>query len=231
MDADGVATPHRSTVVLPAGVFLTDQDFGYRGESSIGDIVFFDYLGDGGPFDAAQDHGLGNVQVTLETDVNGDRVVDYTQTVVTDADGLYSFEYLIPGTYTVIVEPSDLPDDLGDNPTYDADGVGTPHRSSLMVGVNDQRTDQDFGYHATPDYAISKDDGRLVVSPGDTTTYTITVSNVGTLRGQNVLVTDNYPIDVLTMCERIVAESLIARPGRSSGILRRLAWARRSRSR
>lgn len=46
---------------------------------------------------------------------------------------------------------------------------------------------------ASPDLAITKTDGITIAVPGDTITYTITISNVGTQDASGVVVTDTLP--------------------------------------
>jgi uncharacterized repeat protein (TIGR01451 family) len=51
---------------------------------------------------------------------------------------------------------------------------------------------------ATPDYVILKDDGITTVHPGDSITYSISVTNAGNQTGTNLVVTDTFPADLLT---------------------------------
>ena len=110
-DSDGLASANQATHDLTAGEDNTDQDFGYRGDGSIGDTVFLDVAADGGAFDPLVDRGLPGVDVLLEIDVNGDSVVDYTTSTTTDVDGNYTFANLIPGDYTVTVDVVTVPGD------------------------------------------------------------------------------------------------------------------------
>ncbi len=48
---------------------------------------------------------------------------------------------------------------------------------------------------AAPDLVITKDDGFTVVAPGQTITYTLTISNTGTQDATGVVVTDTLPAD------------------------------------
>ena len=117
---------HQTTFTLGNNENKLDQDFGYRGNGTIGDLVFFDYVGDGGVFNATEnDRGLAGVDVTLQIDVNGDTTIDFTRTVTTDGSGQYLFDNLIAGDYTITVDSTDLIDQLASNPTFDIDGVGT----------------------------------------------------------------------------------------------------------
>jgi uncharacterized repeat protein (TIGR01451 family) len=71
--------------------------------------------------------------------------------------------------------------DLGDNTASDADAL-----------------------NAQPDYAITIDDGKTVVSPGDPLIYTINVANNGNQDGTGVVVTVNFPT---TLLDNVVASA------------------------
>ena len=192
---------NQSAFTLAGGATNNDQDFGYRGNGSISDIVFFDYVGDGGVYNPSEDdRGMAGVDVTLDIDLNGDATPDYTLTLTTDANGNYVFNNLISGTYTISTDPSDLPDLMGNNPTFDADSgtVGLGNTADVVLGVNENNTAVDFGYHATPDYNITKTDGNVNVVSGESVSYTITLRNDGTFRGLNTVVSDTYPTNILT---------------------------------
>ncbi|KAA1257571.1 Serine-aspartate repeat-containing protein D precursor [Rubripirellula obstinata] len=196
-DNDGLGTANNSSVVLTNGN-RNDQDFGYNGTGSIGDLVFFDYVGDGGVYNAGEgDYPLGGVDVTLNVDVNGDTISDFTLTTTTASDGTYSFNNLVAGDYTITVDSTDTPDLIGANPTYDANGTATPNVSTLSLTAGQNVNTQDFGYHGTPDYNIVIDDGQLAADPGESLTYTVTVRNDGTLRGNNAVVTVAFPTNLL----------------------------------
>ncbi|MCX6070191.1 MAG: sortase [Chloroflexi bacterium] len=61
-------------------------------------------------------------------------------------------------------------------------------------GVDDYRTTTTAPVTVTgPDLQVSKDDGRLSASPGNTLTYTVTVYNDGNATAPNVLLTDTLP--------------------------------------
>ena len=66
-------------------------------------------------------------------------------TTTTAADGIYHFDNLVDGTYTVKVVPSTLP--AGVTPTYDLDGVAPPTRPPSPSAA--RGTDVDFGYRGT----------------------------------------------------------------------------------
>ncbi|MCP3982463.1 MAG: hypothetical protein GY716_24435, partial [bacterium] len=111
-------------------------DFGYA-TGSIGDRVWNDLDGNG-----AQDGGepgINGVTVRLIDDNTG-FVVD---TRVTSGDGIYTFDKVPPGDYTVEVVPP-----AGFDPTFDLDGT-LDDRTSLTLGVAEDLDDVDFGYRAS----------------------------------------------------------------------------------
>ena len=121
-----------STLTLGDGVDVDDQDFGYRGDYTIGDIVFWD-VNNNGVYNVGVDRGLEGVTVTLENNLDGDPAIEYTATATTDENGAYSFDHLIPGTYTVTVTPATVPGGMSANPTTDGDGTGTAHTSTVNI--------------------------------------------------------------------------------------------------
>ncbi len=146
-DPEGDGDNSSSVSLSPTEPTNDDQDFGYEPIlSSIGDTVWFDLDGNG-----EQDTGelgIENVTVVL-TDEDGGQTVDFT-----DSDGMYLFDGLTAGTYTVTVIPSSLP--LNDplialiSQTYDADGLDTPDQSVYELGEAEDDRDQDFGYQPSP---------------------------------------------------------------------------------
>lgn len=219
---NNAAADDRSSFTLsgsPATGSRDDLDFGYTGDGSIGDRVFFDYLGDGGDYTPSDgDRGLQGVTLTLTVTDAGQT---YTTTTVTDQNGLYSFDDLISGTYTITVDNTnttdvdttdagapgidsdDLPDQLGQNPTYDADGIGgvSANTTEVLLDASNpatrNNTTTNFGYHGAPDYAITIDDSRTTVTAGESVVYDINVANNGTSRGRNVVVSIDVPINRL----------------------------------
>jgi hypothetical protein len=139
-DLDGIATPHTATLALSAGASRTDVDFGYRGTLQFGDRVWFDYDGNG-----IQDSGEPGISsVTIELRNSSGTLIS---TTITGANGIYSFYNLPPGTYTVTIVTSTLP--AGAVPTYDLDGIATPHTTMATLVSGQSRTDVDFGYRGT----------------------------------------------------------------------------------
>ncbi len=102
---------------------------------SIGDRVWKDTDGDG--VQDAGETGISGVTVQL---LNASNTVIATTT--TDSNGNYTFANVAAGNYTAKVVSSSLPS--GYTPTFDLDGVATPHTASFNLTAN--RTDVDFGY-------------------------------------------------------------------------------------
>jgi uncharacterized repeat protein (TIGR01451 family) len=139
-DYDGLATPHAASLSLALGQTNLDIDFGYVHRCAVGDFVWYDVNGDG--VQDSGEPGLSGVTVTL-IDGNGVEVASTT----TDGDGYYYFDWLRPGTYSVVVDAGDLPAGI-DNPTFDYDGVGTPHIAVVTLAAGEINTQVDFGYTA-----------------------------------------------------------------------------------
>ena len=183
-DADGLGTPHSSDLTLGPGEDNLDQDFGYRGTGSIGDTVWFDANADGIQ-DPGED-GIPNVTVTLEGDVDGDGI-DEIVTTTTDADGLYLFDFLPAGDYTITVDDATLPDGLAQ--TYDADGLGTAHTSDYSLAAGEDNLDQDFGYRGSGsigDYVWFDSNGDGVQDPGEEGIENITLILEGDVDGDGI---------------------------------------------
>ncbi len=110
--------------------------------AGLGDYVWYDVDGDG-----VQDAGEPPIPgVRVFIDQNADGVWQATEpAATTDASGLYGIGGLVPGSYAVRVDASTLP--AGVTPTYDLDGIGTPHRTAVDVAALDQFVSTvDFGY-------------------------------------------------------------------------------------
>ncbi|MEZ5189797.1 MAG: SdrD B-like domain-containing protein [Schumannella sp.] len=133
-DADGLGAGslHTSTTALGTGAVLT-QNFGYRGAYSLGDLVFLDRDADG--VQDAGEPGIAGVTVQLTWGA-------FTLGAVTDASGLYGFEGLPAGTFTVTMLTASLP---STSLTPVSDLEGAQDDASAIVVLTADRTDADFG--------------------------------------------------------------------------------------
>ncbi len=99
------------TVNLTAGQERSDVDFGYKGNGSIGDLIWLD--ANGLQTQDSNEFGFPNIDVTLKfAGKDGDFATsddNITYTTKTDADGKYQFTGLPNGKYKVIVDNTDLP--------------------------------------------------------------------------------------------------------------------------
>jgi uncharacterized repeat protein (TIGR01451 family) len=144
-DADG-GNPNSITVVLAVNQIRTNQDFEVDPAlSSIGDRVWLDENGDG--VQDAGEAGIANVTVQLFDDAN-----NLIATTVTDSNGNYIFTGLLPGDYVVTVDTTSLAAGLAANPTYDYDGIATPHTTAMTLAAGQEFGEADFGYNwVSPD--------------------------------------------------------------------------------
>ncbi len=148
------STPIDNTDTEPTTIYLP---------AFISDFVWYDIDGDG-----VQDVGEpGLVDVDLELyDATG---TVWLATTSTDADGLYLFADLAPGTYVVRVDPATLP--AGMVVTFDAEGA-TDGSAAVTIASDDANTTTDFGYTGTGsigDVVFEDDNGNGTLDPGDTT--------------------------------------------------------------
>jgi hypothetical protein len=153
------------------------RDFGYRGNNSIGDFVWYDVDADG--VQDPGEPGLAGVEVTAlwyGPDGLAGTADDVTlPTITTGPDGAYLFENLPDGTWSVTVGDG-LPSGLDRN-TFDGDdGTDSPNGVSIVTdlgvgsGVPAEDLDQDFGYTGTGvigDTIWLDRDGDGTIDPGE----------------------------------------------------------------
>ncbi len=148
-DLDGTATPNTTKLTATSGADRLDADFGYRGLGSLGDLVFFDFNGDG--VQNKIEPGIAGAKVTvtwLGFDGVAGGIDDVVYTTTTDAKGNYSIGDLPLGKFVATVDPTTLPP--GFVPISDLDGIATPHTTNVTLGaINPNRLDADFGYRGT----------------------------------------------------------------------------------
>lgn len=164
---------HSAAVTVAAGDNRTDVDFGYWRPASLGDRIWLDTDGDG--VQDAGEAGINGVTVFLRNSEG-----NIIGTALTADDGIYRFDNLRAGTYSVSVDAGTLPVNMVQ--TYDLDGV-LDGATTLALGIGDNRTDLDFGYKLrlvvlTPDIELVKT-GPATARVGDTITYHFVVTNTG----------------------------------------------------
>ena len=127
-------------VELEADEDYDTADFGYRGNGSIGDYLWYD--ADAGGDQDPTENGIASVDVFLYRDNNGDGLIDAGDTLIdtqtTDGSGNYLFSYLPVDDYIVDVDDTTLP------ANYASTTQNDPYAKSLGFGENDLSAD--FGY-------------------------------------------------------------------------------------
>lgn len=146
-DSDG-GNDSTSDVTLAAGENKTDQDFGYRATGSIGDLLYVDFNGNG-VYDDGVDLPIENITVTLDPGTPGDPSDDIT--TVTDSNGNYLFEGVLPDDYTLTVDTNDPDFPGGIVNTIDPDGTAD-NTTDVTVGAGTEDLTQYFGYSLPRDH-------------------------------------------------------------------------------
>ena len=166
-----------ASVTVAQGQTDDTIDFGAVGTGVIGDQLFVDVNQNGGGAPDAGDRPLAGVKVTLTW--TGPGGITRTYETVTDADGTYKFEDLLPGEYKVSVDPESLlkAEPLLDVLTHDPSGdvaaksvVSAEAKadkdklaaafnlnvSVTLSGEANQNLSQDWGFGVSADTAIKK---------------------------------------------------------------------------
>jgi LPXTG-site transpeptidase (sortase) family protein len=186
-----------ASVLPPSGVTdsnlsnnsATDTDYLNRSPNAceISGIVFYD-ANTNGVFDSG-DAVLSGVTITLL-----DQYGHVLTATATGSGGNYSFDNLLPGTYTVVqTNPAGYPI----NTTLDHVSVVLAPGTSAVVDFGDQKSTG----AAISDPAVTKYASPTVARIGDTVTYTITVGNNGATDASNVNLSDTLPsfLDVVSI--------------------------------
>ena len=168
---NGTTNPDSKTAVTVSGgaAHLT-ADFGYYNANTytVSGTIWHDANGNG-----AMDDGLylGGVTVCLYD--NSGRMVACT---TTDNNGNYTFPGIPNGGYTIRVDSTTLPN-AAYVPTYDPNGISTPHITSITVN-NANVTNQNFGYQerlGSIRGTLCDGSGNGFCDPGEPTLAGITV--------------------------------------------------------
>lgn len=124
--------------------------------------------------DAATDDPISGVRVELVDSTNTSYVLN------TAANGWYTFT----NTITTPIAAGSA--------TVQVSKTGYVSKSATPTLVSGQNTRQDFSLD-TADLLFTKSDGLTTLVPGQTITYTLVISNVGTIPATSVVITDVLP--------------------------------------
>jgi uncharacterized repeat protein (TIGR01451 family) len=192
-----------------AGSFIPTYDFGFWKPAAIGDRVWEDANHNG--IQDAGEPGVGGVGVTLH-DSTGASIAR----AVTDANGLYLFDRLPPGTYDVCFDVGTIPpgfslttkDSPGSTRANGSDAGSDGCAVSTVLAPGQRDLDWDAGIwkpaqsssggsstaiSGRPRLVLKKTGRPATVRAGDRIGYTLVVSNVGKATAHGVKVCDNLP--------------------------------------
>ncbi len=171
-DLDGNATPGVAAFPLGNLQNRTDVDFGYDGTAALSGTVYRDD-GNNGLIDP-NEPGIAGVLVTLTGfDTLGNAILDpatgKAYQTTTDAAGRYSFDTVVPGTYTVTeTQPAAFTDGL-DSAGSLGGNAGNDVISGVVIPPDGRGTGYNFGERAAPvSGTVFRDDTRDGVrQPGE----------------------------------------------------------------
>lgn len=180
IDPDGGAD-NGSALTLSAGVHRVEQDFGYRGDASIGDRVWIDVDGDGeqDPLEPGA-AGLTVTVLAAGLDTRFGSPDDISIHTLTDEAGHFSATGLPAGPVRVSYLEADLA--TGFAPSTDRDGAD-PTSTALTLASGDAPADVGFGVRGTASLAgvVWNDaDAGGVQDPGEAGIAGVTVEAVWT---------------------------------------------------
>lgn len=144
---------------LSPGENKKDVDFGYVNAGIIGDTVWYD-LNKNGLVDN-DEKGIENVTINLK-DYNGKKWSTTTNNL-----GIYTFDKLISGEYTITLDESTLPKDL--ILTYNLDNV-KDNKTTITLAPRESNLNVDFGYRVNnPPVVIDYEEKTMKYTPVDGT--------------------------------------------------------------
>ncbi|MDQ7085835.1 MAG: SdrD B-like domain-containing protein [Sulfurovum sp.] len=193
-NSDVNATGRTQSTTLISGENDVTWDMGVYQLASIGDRIWLDRNLNG--IQEAEDiNYTGSIDVTL---------YDSTGTVlrtVTTTDGSYSFTGLVPSEYVIgftlpigyVLGIKDANGNSDDSIDSDVNASLRTELITLNSGVDDRTWDMGIGFS---DFNVSKTQtGGLnpITAVNDVITYTIIVTNIGTVKLTGITPTENYP--------------------------------------
>jgi len=167
------------TITLSAGEISGSHDFAFQhtGSSTIGDLIYADWDGDG-VHDGAGEEGIPGVTVNLYEYIDGDGVLDISVDpfiTSTSGTGSYLFSNLPAGDFFVVVDETTLP--TGYSQSGDPNETGTcslcDARDYTSVDGTNSYLLADFGFvpsglASIGDLVFNDIDGDGIVDLGDT---------------------------------------------------------------
>jgi uncharacterized repeat protein (TIGR01451 family) len=189
-----------------AGSFIPTYDFGFWKPAAIGDRVWIDTDHNG--IQDAGEVGVPGVGVTLHDSTGA--TVSHT---VTDANGLYLFDRLNPGTYHVCFDVATIPtgyvltmpNATGSTRANGSDAGSDGCATSTALAPGQRDLDWDAGIWKTPTggtqptspgkprLSLKKVGKPASVRAGSAIHYTLRVSNIGKATAHDVKVCDTLP--------------------------------------
>jgi uncharacterized repeat protein (TIGR01451 family) len=225
-DADGIlvgfapTTPAAEVRELPvtvSGSDISNVSFGFNAPGMIGDTVWND-VNNNGVQDSGE-LGIEDVLIELYKDTNGDGVFDpafdqLIDTTTTDSDGNYMFQVSEAGWFFVSIDENQSALlSMVLTTTDDETGPTAPgaQKQVVLLNLNTSFLTADFGYAVlSSDLEVTKVSSATGdVYPGDTITYTITITNTSGTTQTGIQVYDLLPDNTTYVAESTSATGYI----------------------
>jgi uncharacterized repeat protein (TIGR01451 family) len=178
-------------VSLAAGINSTNNNFGELAPSSLSGFVYVDANNNG--IKDAGEAPIAGVTITLTGFTDQGPI---TAQATTDPTGFYQFQNLRPGNYAIVeTQPANY---LNGQDTVGTQGgsSATDTFSNIVLPAGVAGINNNFGEQTNADLSIVKTVSPTSVQVGGTLTYTMTVTNQGPFKAQNVQVLDTLPAGV-----------------------------------